>query len=71
MSSELLAALPQSLRDYYDLDALFAADVDGQLRWVIRQGATWYFGSLIGEAFADAIDSTWPVVNPQSHEYWT
>jgi hypothetical protein len=47
------------LVDLYDLDELRAADFQGEVRWVIRQGAEWLYGGAVGGVLADVILSTW------------
>ena len=67
-ASDLLLSLPESLRTYYDLDRLAVADYNGVLVWLIRAGATWYYGEVIGEAFTDAVVSGWSYFQPS--EVW-
>jgi hypothetical protein len=58
------------VRQAYDLDLLRAADFDGVLQWVIRQGAEWFYGPVLGPAFADAVLANWAVISPQGPDYW-
>ena len=39
----------------YELGDLFAADFQGVLKWVIRQGSTYYLGDTIGGVFNDMV----------------
>lgn len=48
--------LPPELVQYYDLEQLLYGDFAGRLRWVIRLGAEWYAGPLLGELFDAAAD---------------
>lgn len=38
--------------------------------WVIKQGADWYYGSLVGGAFSDAVLGNWSVLYPSTVDTW-
>lgn len=47
------------MRRYYDLDALYAISEGDFLRWLVRQGSSFYLGDVLGDLFADAVLTDW------------
>lgn len=59
--------LPDELVDAYDLDKLFAGEVNGVLTWlVIQAGEVWY-GPLIGPLFSSSVIQGWQRFDPTQY----
>ena len=57
--------------DEYDLGTLLVGDFDGVLRWLVKQGSEWYYGPLVGPAFADEVLAGWSrLYGGPTYEWW-
>lgn len=64
---ELEAALGPELVEHLALGDLFAADVNGELRWIVHHLSEWWYGPLIGPLFEESVLSGWQRYDPTQY----
>jgi lysophospholipase L1-like esterase len=67
---EMLQALPEDLRRFYEIDALFVAVGTNDYWWAIRHGARWYLGDTVGDLFVDLWQGAYDAIMWQPSDGW-
>lgn len=67
LPSDLREQLPDELVEAYDLERLFAGEVNGVLSWVVIQLRQVWYGPLVGPLFSDSVLSTWQRYDPTQY----
>lgn len=55
------------MRSWYDLDLLFASEVNGVLTWIVNALGEWWYGPVIGPVFSDSVVSGWQRYDPTQY----